>query len=1087
MVHISGATVTIYGGTVTGSSRGVDAMNSTVHVHGGEMKGTGAVGTGMKTQDSTVTVTNGTFIGGICGLNADGGTCKLSGGVYQGGIYGVLNSTSGAVKDLLDTTQDGKHFAYYKGNTVSAANLITTGLDGTGLSGTVAVGECTHSYRYADNQNGTHTGTCVVCSTVGQAEAHTWREWMEDSENGGYYHECTGCGAAEYAVVSVTPTGGETDYYTNITAAWTEAQAAESATVTLLASVDLGGGTLTVASGDNITLTSEKNTDGNGYTLSGSDGRGVIYVDGGSFTLKSGTISGDSCGVNTSGNRDNDITVTGGTITVNASSSTIVCALRVEGGSVTIRGGDFGTSSPNTNSYGVLVNGEAAVTISGGTFSGGHNAIFTDVGTVGELLAKGYAYRNKTNAEWEYDTSTPGLPSGTYTVVNIPVEITQQPKDTDITYGEDATVSIEAEAFDTDKTISYQWYLDTGLSVKPVATGASLKLSGLDAGEYGDYYCEVTCDGYTLESRFVTVSVKKAIIDKLDLVVTAPEAGSAPQDSIAPGEGYTGTVQWEPEVNKYGYNTAYTATLVLTPDSNHQFADAITGVDGWTVTNTNGVLTLEKTFPATRLEKLTAVTNAPTGKKLDVYHGEAAEAAAELPSTVTYTTESGGNVTVGISWTCEDYDPTGEAVNTFTWKVKDGELADYDSTDVAVSGTITVTNAAALDVINTGVDRRITYAGITYDVSEMFAIDENAGESSYTITGGTGAGTLEGSVLTVTRAGTITIKLTTAASGAYAKGEARATLTVNKGSGSGTVTIEDWTYGGSAGEPVPASATNGTDSMEYWYESIDGNYGSENAPTETGCYRVTATFGETDLYKETTAVAEFTIEPKPLTSAMISISMDDAVFNGGVKTPDIAVRDGDKTLVPGMDYTVSGDTSATGAGTYTIAVQGTGNYTGTAEKTWTVTKADMSVSAEDVKATYDGTAYRIAVKAPEGAVITYSTDGENYVTETPVYIGAGVYIVHYQVTKANYNTVTGSAAVIITARPITITAEDQSKTYGDNDPAYTWKIVSGDLVSGDRLTGIAVTRTDSGEDAGSYVITATQETGANPNYEIEFV
>ena len=110
---------------------------------------------------------------------------------------------------------------------------------------------------------------------------------------------------------------------------------------------------------------------------------------------------------------------------------------------------------------------------------------------------RGYAYRNKTNAEWEYDTSTPGLPSGTYTVVNIPVEITQQPKDTDITYGEDATVSIEAEAFDTDKTISYQWYLDTGLSVKPVATGASLKLSGLDAGEYGDYYCEVTCDGYT--------------------------------------------------------------------------------------------------------------------------------------------------------------------------------------------------------------------------------------------------------------------------------------------------------------------------------------------------------------------------------------------------------------------------------------------------------------------------------------------------------------------------------------------------------------------------------------------------------------
>ncbi|MFR1477814.1 MAG: hypothetical protein ACLSB9_20095 [Hydrogeniiclostridium mannosilyticum] len=302
-------------------------------------------------------------------------------------------------------------------------------------------------------------------------------------------------------------------------------------------------------------------------------------------------------------------------------------------------------------------------------------------------------------------------------------------------------------------------------------------------------------------------------------------------------------------------------------------------------------------------------------------------------------------------------------MNTFTWKVKDGELADYDSTDVAVSGTITVTNAAALDVINTGVDRRITYAGITYDVSEMFAIDENAGESSYTITGGTGAGTLEGSVLTVTRAGTITIKLTTAASGAYAKGRGTR-YPDRKQSGSGTVTIEDWTYGGSAASPsLPALPTART-AWNIGMNPLMGIMAAKTRPLETGCYRVTATFGETDLYKETTAVAEFTIEPKPLTSAMISISMDDAVFNGGVKTPDIAVRDGDKTLVPGMDYTVSGDTSATGAGTYTIAVQGTGNYTGTAEKTWTVTKADMSVSAEDVKATYDGTAYRIAVKAP---------------------------------------------------------------------------------------------------------------------------
>ncbi len=41
----------------------------------------------------------------------------------------------------------------------------------------------------------------------------------------------------------------------------------------------------------------------------------------------------------------------------------------------------------------------------------------------------------------------------------------------------------------------------------------------------------------------------------------------------------------------------------------------------------------------------------------------------------------------------------------------------------------------------------------------------------------------------------------------------------------------------------------------------------------------------------------------------------------------------------------------------------------------------------------------------------------------------------------------------ITLRPITVTADPASKTTGDADPALTYQITSGSLVTGDSLTG----------------------------------
>lgn len=71
----------------------------------------------------------------------------------------------------------------------------------------------------------------------------------------------------------------------------------------------------------------------------------------------------------------------------------------------------------------------------------------------------------------------------------------------------------------------------------------------------------------------------------------------------------------------------------------------------------------------------------------------------------------------------------------------------------------------------------------------------------------------------------------------------------------------------------------------------------------------------------------------------------------------------------------------------------------------------------------------------------------------------------------------------ITQRPITVTADPKSKTYGEDDSAFTYQITAGSLVEGDELTG-SLSR-DAGENVGVHSI--TQGDLDNSNYGITFV
>ena len=112
---------------------------------------------------------------------------------------------------------------------------------------------------------------------------------------------------------------------------------------------------------------------------------------------------------------------------------------------------------------------------------------------------------------------------------------------------------------------------------------------------------------------------------------------------------------------------------------------------------------------------------------------------------------------------------------------------------------------------------------------------------------------------------------------------------------------------------------------------------------------------------------------------------------------------------------------------------------------------------------------------------TLSRQTGNNVGSYDISLGSGTKAGNYAVTFATDNN-----AFAITQRPIIISADDKSKSYGESDPTLTWQSNSlgtgRGLIPVDSFSG-TLERTD-GENTGTYVI--NQGTLGNSNYKISF-
>ena len=180
--------------------------------------------------------------------------------------------------------------------------------------------------------------------------------------------------------------------------------------------------------------------------------------------------------------------------------------------------------------------------------------------------------------------------------------------------------------------------------------------------------------------------------------------------------------------------------------------------------------------------------------------------------------------------------------------------------------------------------------------------------------------------------------------------------------------------------------------------------------------------------------------------AAVTVKAADAGKTYGAQDPELSAQitglpEADKDV---LTYEITRDPGEN-VGSYTIHVSGNaqqGNYDVSYEDgVFAITPSDsLALSVTGYEGVYDGASHSLIASAniAEGTTLSYSVDGgTTFSGELPSIKDAGEQTVLVRAENANFETVTAEAVLKVTPRPVTISADPQSKIYGHSDPAFT--------------------------------------------------
>ena len=230
---------------------------------------------------------------------------------------------------------------------------------------------------------------------------------------------------------------------------------------------------------------------------------------------------------------------------------------------------------------------------------------------------------------------------------------------------------------------------------------------------------------------------------------------------------------------------------------------------------------------------------------------------------------------------------------------------------------VTITKA---DVTNTVKEGAHHTFGTTYDVSNLFNIDPNAGNATYTLSEntdeGAGTATLEGNILTVTKAGTIKVSLTTAQTDNYNAGNAvTATLTVDKATPAIKISADQTSFTGSGTVKLTVTGVPNEGSVNVTCDNNitvtpnEGGTFTATLPNQTKTYTFTASYEGDDNHAEASNTCRVSVTRHTSSSSSsnptYSVTTPSKSENGGVAVSSKNARKGDAvtvTVTPDAGY-----------------------------------------------------------------------------------------------------------------------------------------------------------------------------------------
>ena len=341
-----------------------------------------------------------------------------------------------------------------------------------------------------------------------------------------------------------------------------------------------------------------------------------------------------------------------------------------------------------------------------------------------------------------------------------------------------------------------------------------------------------------------------------------------------------------------------------------------------------------------------------------------------------------------------------------------------------------------------------------------------------------GPASLAGNILTITGAGTVTVRAAQAGNTTYAATNVDQSFTVSPAA----LTVSAYSQSKTYGDADPVFTWQITGGALVGGDTVSGLL-SRATGEHVGNYAIqqgTLTAGTS--YTLTFVSADLTISPKAIT-----VTADPKSKVYGDADPALAWQLTGGSLVSGDSFT-GGLTRAAGenVGSYAIAQN---SLTAGADYTLTFVGANLAISPKAITVTADS---KSKVYGDTDPALTYQITSGGSLVSGDSFTGsltraAGENVGSYAIARnsltagADYTLTFVGANLAISPKAITVTADPKSKVYGDTDPALTYQITSGGgLVPGDSFTG-SLTRA-AGENVGSYAIAQdTLTVGVNYN------